>query len=213
MSPSELGGLVITPGQGQDISSVRMHTSGGCPTAADAYYAVLRGKGFPQDGQIVTATTDVGLSHTAGFDVYLAQTLRDFAADNKTILQGKYEVIVRCIESFSQTSHGEFTASLEFGSPTKYAAVGPAKGPDRVPEAPNPTLAEAEPAPPPPAPSTTVASMAPPSAAPIQAAPHDSGSVLPIIVLAGFAVAVAVVIGTTAVLRRRGSGDEGANDA
>jgi hypothetical protein len=186
-----------------------MHTSGGCPAAADAYYAVLRGKGFPPDGQIITATTDVGLSHTAGFDVYLAETLRDFAADNKTTLQGKYEVSVRCIESFSQTSHGQFTASLEFNSPTKYAAVGPAKGPDRVPEAPKPTLVEPEPPPPPPVQSTVASTAAP---APIQAASQESASLLPIIVLAGFAVAVAAVIAATAVLRRRAN-DEGTNDA
>src|SRR5438045_7090930 len=74
-----IGGLIVTPGAGQDVSSIRMHTAAGCPEGADAYYATLRGKGMPQQGQIVISNTDVGMSHTAGFDVFLAQTLRDFA--------------------------------------------------------------------------------------------------------------------------------------
>ncbi|WP_410597422.1 hypothetical protein [Amycolatopsis sp. lyj-23] len=131
-----LGGLVITPGEGQDAATIRMHTSSGCPADADAYFATLRGKGMPADGQIVVATTDVGLSHDGGFDVFLAQTLRDFAADNKTTLSGQYDVAVHCIDSFSQQSKGEFTAALKFDTPVKYAALGAAKGPSRVPETP-----------------------------------------------------------------------------
>ncbi|WP_432845921.1 hypothetical protein ACQPXB_35490 [Amycolatopsis sp. CA-161197] len=129
-----IGGLVVTPGEGQDASSIRMHTSAGCPADADAYYASLRGKGMPAAGQVVVANTDVGLSHTGGFDVFLAQTLKDFAADNGTSLSGKYDVTLYCIDSFSQESKGEFTASLKFDRPVKYAALGAAKGPNRAPE-------------------------------------------------------------------------------
>ncbi|WP_033293989.1 hypothetical protein [Amycolatopsis jejuensis] len=133
-----LGGLVITPGEGQDAATIRMHTSGGCPADADAFFATMRGKGMPADGQIVVANTDVGLSHTAGFDVYLAQTLRDFAADNKTTLSGQYDIAVYCIDSFSQQKKGEFTAALKFDTPVRYAALGAAKGPSRAPETPPP---------------------------------------------------------------------------
>ncbi|MEV4312598.1 hypothetical protein [Actinocrispum sp. NPDC049592] len=203
MSPRELGGLVVTPGQGADISTVRMHTSGGCPNEADAYYAVMKGKGFPADGQIITANTDVGLSHTAGFDVYLGQTLGDFAADNNTKLQGKYEITVQCIDSFSQNSFGQFSASLEFGSPTKYVAVGAAKGPDRLPDPPRQTIAEQPPpvAAPPPTGMSTVASQQQ-VAAPVQPA-ASTGSLWPILVLAGFSIALVAVLVTAAVLRRK----------
>jgi hypothetical protein len=214
VSPRELGGLVITPGQGADISTVRMHTGGGCPAEADAYYAVLKGKGFPAEGQIITATTDVGMSHTAGFDVYLGQTLGDFAADNKTTLQGKYEVNVQCIDSFSQNSFGQFSASLEFGSATKYTAVGAAKGPDRIPDPPKQTIVEepppAAPAAPPPTATSTVATQE--QAAAIQPAPESFGSLWPMLVLAGFAVAV-IIMFTAAIVHRRRGKNEGQDDA
>ncbi|MET7998750.1 hypothetical protein ABZU76_48580 [Amycolatopsis sp. NPDC005232] len=129
-----IGGLVVTPGEGQDASSIRMHTSAGCPADADAYYANLRGKGMPAAGQVVVANTDVGMSHTGGFDVFLAQTLKDYAKDNGTTLSGTYDVTLYCIDSFSQESKGEFTAELKFESAVKYAALGAAKGPNRAPE-------------------------------------------------------------------------------
>jgi hypothetical protein len=209
----ELGGLVITPGQGADVSVVQMHTSGGCPKEADAYYAFIKGKGFPADGQIVIANTDVGLSHTGGFDVYLAQTLKDFASDNNSTLQGQYEMKVRCIDAFSQSSFGEYTAKLEFGSPTAYAALGPAKGPDRVPDKPAAAAEEIPlPAPPTPAPpaAASTAQTAEPAAA-IQAAPQDS-NLVPFLVLAGFVVALAAVLVTSIVLRKRAK-REGEKDA
>ncbi|TCO62422.1 hypothetical protein [Actinocrispum wychmicini] len=203
MSPRELGGLVITPGQGADISVIRMHTAAGCPNESDGYYAKMTGKGFPADGQIITATTDVGLSHTAGFDVYLAQTLKDFAADNNTVLQGKYGITVRCVDSFSQAVQGEFTASLEFGGPTKYAAVGAAKGPDRIPASPAPPGPETLVAPPPPV-GSTVASEPPTAAASAQAveAKHSS-SWFPILIVVAFVVVLAAVVTATVVIRRR----------
>jgi hypothetical protein len=204
VSQPELGGLVITPGQGADVSVVQMRTSGGCPKEADAYYAFMKGKGFPADGQIITATTDVGLSHTGAFDVFLAQTLRDFAADNKSTLQGKYEIKVRCIDSFSQNSFGDFGATLNFGTPNAYAAVGAAKGPDRIPDKALPVIEERPPpAPPavaPPAVAPTVESSQP--AAAIKAAPQES-NLLPFLILAGFVVALAAVILATVVLRKR----------
>jgi hypothetical protein len=203
-----LGGLVVTPGEGQDATSVRMHTSAGCPASADAYYATLRGRGMPAHGQIVTSTTDAGLSHTGGFDVYLAQTLRDFAADNKTALSGQYDIAVFCIDSFSQESKGEFTAALRFDSPARYAALGAAKGPDRAPD-PEPAATSPAPVPASPSASTLTPDLPTPSSAEVKASGQrpstsDSGA-LPIVVPLGIAVAVAIAVIAATVARRRGS--------
>ncbi|WAL68360.1 hypothetical protein ORV05_11510 [Amycolatopsis cynarae] len=127
-----LGGLVVTPGEGADIASVRLLTSGGCPPGADAYNATLTGHGLPAAGQVITATTDAGLSHTAPFEVFPVETLRDFAADNNTTLTGDYRVTVSCVDSFAQQSKGEFSATLRIPAPGRYLALGSAKGPDRV---------------------------------------------------------------------------------
>src|SRR5262245_62961944 len=74
-----IGGLVIYPGKSLDIASIRVHTAGGCPQRADAYYARATGFGFPPAGQIVAPNSAAGMSHTSGFDVYFLQTMKDFA--------------------------------------------------------------------------------------------------------------------------------------
>lgn len=120
------GGLTIYPGKSIDTAPIRVHTSAGCPDQADTYYATAKGHGFPDAGLIVTAPTAAGMSHTAGFDAYFAETLKDFADDNHTTLQGTYDVTVFCIDSFSQNSFAEFNGSLRFTTPTTYEAIGAA---------------------------------------------------------------------------------------
>jgi hypothetical protein len=201
-----IGGLVITPGQGQDAASIRMRTSGGCPADADAYYATMRGKGMPAEGQIVVANTDAGLSHAAGFEVFLAQTLRDFAADNKTTLSGKYDIALYCIDSFSQENKGEFTAALTFDSPVNYAALGAAKGPDRVPESPAPAPPQTSVAPP--APSTgagaePVPGTVPPPSAVAAPSEGSTGTAAVFGLVAGVGLVAALVALGAWVVRRR----------
>lgn len=128
-----IGGLLVTPGESADTATIQLRTSAGCPAQADAYYATAKGHGFPAKGQVIAPNGDAGLSHDGPFVVHVAQTLRDFAADNNAELSGRYELSVLCIDSFSQRSYGEFTAELEFASPTRYEAIGKAKGPKRLP--------------------------------------------------------------------------------
>ncbi|WP_326837818.1 hypothetical protein VSH64_23555 [Amycolatopsis rhabdoformis] len=219
-----IGGLVVTPGEGQDASSIRMHTSTGCPAEADAYYASLRGKGMPAAGQVVVANTDVGLSHTSGFDVFLAQTLKDFAEDNGTTLSGTYDVTLYCIDSFSQQSKGEFTAELKFDGPVKYAALGAAKGPNRAPDTPSsaPPPSSAKPSTPAAPPRTSAGSTPvplpgtgssgePPASAPAAeavAAKADSPTTLvgAFALVAGVGLVVATVALAAWVVRRRARG-------
>lgn len=132
-----IGGVIIIPGTGSNLDPIRLRTSTGCPTQANAYYATMRGHGFPVDGQIITSNIEAGISHTAGFDVYVALVMRDYADKNHTTLAGRYDLTVYCISDLTQESFGEFTGSLEFTSPTAYRAIGAAKpvGPPPPPRA------------------------------------------------------------------------------
>jgi hypothetical protein len=122
-----IGTIVIFPGASIDTAPVKVFTSGGCPVEADAYVATAKGHGFPADGQVVTASTDAGMSRKGGFYVYFAETMKDFADDNHTTLTGRYDITVSCIDSFTQNSFGEFTGAMQFSSPKSYEAVGAAK--------------------------------------------------------------------------------------
>jgi|SRR6185437_6971065 hypothetical protein len=121
-----IGGVIIIPGSGTNLDPLRLRTSAGCPAQATAYYATMRGHGFPPNGQTVTSETDAGLSHKIGFDVYVALVMRDYANKNHATLAGRYDITVYCVNGFTQNSLGEFTASLEFTSPTAYQALGTA---------------------------------------------------------------------------------------
>lgn len=120
-----IGTVIVIPGEGNDLTSIRLRTSRGCPPVANAYYARMFGQGFPRDGLIATANTSAGLAHTTGFDVYFAQTMRDFGDLNGGVaIGGRYDIVVYCIDKFPSRVLGEFTGSLEFTTPTTYRALG-----------------------------------------------------------------------------------------
>ena len=171
-----IGGIIVIPDSGTDLTAIRLRTTAGCPAKADAYYATMKGHGFPPDGQIVTSNISAGLSHSFGFDVYVAQIMRDFAAQNHTTLSGRYDITVLCIDSFTVNSYGEFTGSLEFTSPTAYGAIGAAKliGPPLALAADGSALAPA-PAPP----SAPAPPPAPAGAAKGQLAPPPTDKTVP----------------------------------
>lgn len=122
-----LGGVIIIPGAGSDLTAIRVRTSAGCPAKADAYIARMKGHGFPPDGEVVTSTISAGMSHSIGFDAYFSVTMNDFAQLNHTTLSGRYDITVSCIDSFTTHSYGDFTGSLVFTSATHYEALGAAK--------------------------------------------------------------------------------------
>jgi len=122
-----IGGLIIIPGSGGDLDTIRLRTSAGCPSQANAFYAKMRGHGLPRDGQIITANTNAGMSHRTGFDAYVALIMRDYATDNHATLGGRYDITLYCVNRLTLQSYGEFTGSLEFTSPTHYEALGAAK--------------------------------------------------------------------------------------
>lgn len=122
-----IGGVIVIPGSGSDLTGIRVRTSAGCPTQANAYYATVKGRGFPPEGQVVTSNTKASLSHSFGFDAYFLLIMRDYASRNNTTLGGRYDITVFCIDSFTLHDYGEFTGSMEFTSPTHYEALGAAK--------------------------------------------------------------------------------------
>lgn len=162
-----IGGVIVIPGTGTNLDPLRLRTSAGCPQQATAYYATMRGHGFPPDGQTVTSNTEAGISHEIGFDVYVALVMQDYANANHTTLAGRYDITVYCINRVTQQSYGEFTGSLEFTSPTAYQAIGAAKpvGP------PPPPLAD-------PGSVTALDPVSPPGAVPAPGAdPQDTSPV------------------------------------
>jgi hypothetical protein len=118
-----IGPITVTPANSIDTAPIVLRTSAGCPAQADSFYALAKGGGFPPAGQIVTAPTTAGISHAGPFNVYFAQTMKDFATDNHATLAGRYDVTVFCVDSFTRTSFGEFTGSLTFTTPTRYVST------------------------------------------------------------------------------------------
>ncbi|GAA2679021.1 hypothetical protein [Actinoplanes palleronii] len=131
------GTVTFTPAASIALAAIKVHTSGGCPAPADGFYATARGHGFPPDGQIVTAPTAAGMSRTAGFDVWFAQTMADFATDNHTALSGRYDVTVSCVDSFKGAVFAQYTGALVFTSPTSYqsGATASTAAPAAIPAA------------------------------------------------------------------------------
>jgi hypothetical protein len=122
-----IGGLIVIPGSGSDVSAMRVRTSAGCPAKADGFYATMKGPGFSPAGQIVTSNTRAGLSHSFGFDAYFMLIPRDYAKRNHATLGGRYDITVSCIDSFTMQDYRDFTGSIDFTSATHYEALGAAK--------------------------------------------------------------------------------------
>lgn len=117
------GGLLIIRGTGNDVTPIRLRTSAGCPAAANAFYATMKGHGLPPEGQIVTANTKAGMSHSMGFDAYVALVMRDYSRDSHTTLNGRYDITVFCVDRLTRRSYRDFTGSLEFVNPTHFRAA------------------------------------------------------------------------------------------
>ncbi|MBM7772323.1 hypothetical protein JOD54_002527 [Actinokineospora baliensis] len=210
-SAERIGGLLVTPGESVDQVPVRLKTEKGCPQGATGYIATMKGHGL--DNVVVVPTSDVLMSHDKEFMVPVANTFSDYAKDNNTTLQGRYEITLSCVDAFSQQNFGDFTASIDIPAAGRYAAVGAAKGPARntdpiVP--PELGLGAEEPgaAPAPQAgdPGQQPSDVAQPGAAPADVAePDRSGSSSNTFLYLGGGVAVLVVAAAIgARIRRRG---------
>lgn len=178
-----IGGLIVIPGSGTDLSPIRVRTSAGCPTRANAFYATMKGPGFPPDGQVVTSNTKAGMSHSFGFDAYFMLIPRDYANRNHATLGGRYDITVLCINHLTLESYREFTGSVQFTSPTHYEALGAAKPigpppPEQAQAGDGSAAAPDSPVPPAGTPQAAAApgrpAVGPPAAAPTAAPPSGS---------------------------------------
>lgn len=173
------GTLTFFPSNSIAEAAIKARTSAGCPSQADSYLAVAKGHGFPAAGQIITTPTAAGMSHTDPFDVYFAETMKDFAADNRTTLQGRYDVAVYCVDSFQGTKFAQFTGALTFSSPTRFKASGPNTMGSAAAAATSPATAAAQQPPAQPAP-TSPEQPEPSAARPVSAPETTSGGGLPV---------------------------------
>lgn len=212
-----IGGVIIIPGGGSDLDPIRLRTSAGCPSRANAFYSKMRGHGLPLDGQVITANTNAGMSHSVGFDVYVALIMRDYAEDNHTTLGGRYDITVYCVNRLTLQSYGEFTGSLEFTSPTHYEALGAAKpvGPPPPPledadlgsaTAPDTASPPAGTAARPGLPDAAVQAPPPSAAEPLSSARNDStGRPVPWLLAIGVALVAGIMIAVANLVRKRRS--------
>jgi LPXTG-motif cell wall-anchored protein len=84
------------------------------------------GPGGFSAGLIATTTTDVDLSHTAGFAIQQGLSFKDIAIDHQTTVEpGEYDIVANCVDSFAQVVKGTFTTKLWFTSATEYQNTDP----------------------------------------------------------------------------------------
>ncbi len=123
-----LGTWTTNPTTGIDVQSPKVHTSAGCSSDSDSYWAYLYGPGKFAAGYLITQPQDVGFSTAAGFDVQLETSFKDVATDLGTVIEpGKYDVVISCADSFLQDVKGTFTGSFYFTSATSWTTSDPSQ--------------------------------------------------------------------------------------
>ena len=205
-----LGGLVVTPGESRDAAPVRLATSAGCPREATGYAATMHGAGLPAEGLVIVANGDVGLTHDRPFEVPVALTFQDLAADHDVTFSGPYELRLHCIDSFTQQVFGDFTGTVDFVEPARYVAVGAAKGPQQptaplivpAPDVVPPPSSDA-PAQQPTAPPTDRPTDQPAAEAVAEGTPTGTGGGQPFLYVAIGVVGALALVGAGSYLRRR----------
>ncbi|MBB2941080.1 hypothetical protein FB565_000784 [Actinoplanes lutulentus] len=111
---------------GSDLVAPKVVTSAGCAAESNAYLAKLYGPNGFQDGFIITPTQDPNFSTTAGFPVQLGLSFVDAAAEiGTTLVAGKYDLVVSCVDNFSLEVFSTFSGSFWFTSPTAWQTADP----------------------------------------------------------------------------------------
>ena len=150
-----VGSLSIRPAAGNNLSAIDYTSSAGCPGGA-SYETRLFGFGMPDVGELVTSRTTANFSTESPINGSWSNTPQFLADKNKTPLQGRYDVVLRCTDRFGDTSRGDFRGVITFSSPTAYTAQSPTASP-------SPSVSPS---------ATPTASMSPrPSAAPPSSSP------------------------------------------
>jgi hypothetical protein len=115
------GTLTMTPAAGHADQAPKVHTSAGCVTGTDGYFARLYGPGPFASGYLIVSPQDPGFSTTEGFDVQLTFSFSDAAADlGTTIVAGDYPLWVSCVDQFSGDVKAQFGGVVTFSSATDW---------------------------------------------------------------------------------------------
>ncbi|GAA2679043.1 Ig-like domain repeat protein [Actinoplanes palleronii] len=121
-----LGSWTTTPATGLDTSGPKVHTSAGCSTDSDSYWAYLYGPGKFADGYLIAQPQDVGFSTTSGFDVQLGVSFKDAATELGTVIvPGQYDLVISCVDGFAQVVKGTFGGAFFFTTATAWTTTDP----------------------------------------------------------------------------------------
>jgi hypothetical protein len=133
------GTLTFTPATGLDLSrsTVRTVSSApkGCPVGTTYLSSTIKQlsrvdgvtpSGKWADGIVGFQVKSAGFSTVNDFSVQLGDTWAGLASFNAlTIIAGRYEVTVLCLDQFAQSALGSFVGSVWFTSPTAFQNWNP----------------------------------------------------------------------------------------
>ncbi|MFI7585509.1 Ig-like domain repeat protein [Spongisporangium articulatum] len=132
--PAALGGLVLQPATGTAIDPLRARTVSaagrtdlGCPTGTTSYTGTVVGPGGWSVGVLFVQSSANNLSTTKDFVVEVSDTFSNLAASNGlTVLAGRYDIALDCIDDTTSDSLGRFTGSIWFTDATNFQSTDPA---------------------------------------------------------------------------------------
>jgi hypothetical protein len=111
-SAADLGGLDVLPGKGNAQTPMSVITERGCTEPAKRVSAIVTGKGFPADGQVVLAPSQILLSTTQPMELPLSNAFVVYAQRNNTALNGTYTITVRCTDRIGVTVLDTFSTTM-----------------------------------------------------------------------------------------------------
>ena len=131
------GSLVLSPARGSDDDPMQVTTPAGCPLPATNVLGTMYGPGFGPAGINIIGNTAAGVSSTAPFTIPVVRTLRNLADTHvpPVTLHGTYTIVLMCRAPFKAASYADYTTSIQFASPHRYAPTTKSAALPRLPRA------------------------------------------------------------------------------
>jgi hypothetical protein len=92
-------------------------TERGCSEPAKRVSAIVTGKGFPEDGQVVLSPSEVLFSTNRPMELPLSNAFVVYADRNATALSGTYTITVRCTDRVGVTVLDTFSSTMVWKTP------------------------------------------------------------------------------------------------
>ncbi len=167
-----IGPLTISPAAGNLDTTVNVVTDTLCP-GGNAVRAIIKGAGFPAEGQGVTGVSSQStVANGAGYVVPLVDTFRNIAnlVSPAATYSGSYTITLTCRNAIGATTFGDFVGTLTFSDANTWAAAGVTPSPSPTTPVPSPTTTTPGPSPttttPGPSPTTTTPGPSPTTTTP-----------------------------------------------